>query len=235
MQAIVLAGGMGRQIKSDLGDAPKPMAIINARPFLEFVLLYLKKSAIENIIISCGYMRPVIESYFGDGKSLGLTLSYTDEDFLRGTAGSVKLAEDLITEDTFLVVNGDTFHDVEIYDLIEFHLRYNSFVTMALKESPTPERYGAVEIMDNKQVSRFLERGNKDGANLVNTGIYVFNKQTLNFIQPNESISLETDIFPLLAKLGKLYGFVCDDHFLDIEIPSSYEIIKTKLKDFIEA
>jgi D-glycero-alpha-D-manno-heptose 1-phosphate guanylyltransferase len=234
MQAIVLAGGMGRQIKSDLGDAPKPMAIINARPFLEFVLLFLKKNAIEDVIISCGYMRPVIQSYFGDGKDLGIKISYTDEDFLRGTAGSVKLAEDLITEDTFVVVNGDTFHDIDVYDLIEAHLRNDSFVTMALKKSENSERYGTVELLEDNQISRFLPRGTNGISNLVNTGIYVFNKQTLKFIQPDENISLEEDIFPLLAKLGKLYGFVCEGFFLDIEIPGNYSIIKEKLKEYVE-
>ncbi len=233
MQAIVLAGGMGRQIKSDLGNIPKPMAIVNARPFVEFVLLYLKKNGIDDAIISCGYLRPVIESYFGDGKDMDINISYTNEDFLRGTGGSVKLAEDLITSDTFLVVNGDTFHDVPIYELIEFHLYNDALVTMALKESDTPERFGAVEIMENKQISRFLLRGSKDVSNLVNTGIYVFNKKALNFIQPNEQISLETDIFPLLTKLGKFYGYRCDGPFLDLDNPEAYKVIKEKLKAYI--
>jgi D-glycero-alpha-D-manno-heptose 1-phosphate guanylyltransferase len=234
MQAIVLAGGMGRQIKLELGNIPKPMAVVNGRPFLEFVLLFLKKNGIEDIIVSCGYMRPVIESYFESGKEWGVKIRYTDEDFLRGTAGSVKLAEDLIEEDHFLVVNGDTFHDIPVYELLEAHLRFDTFVTMALKESLNPEKYGAVELLENQQVLRFLGRGHKDYARLVNTGIYVFNKEVLKFIQPNESISLEKDIFPLLTKLGKLYGYVCNDYFLDIEVPENYETIKKKLKELAE-
>ncbi len=234
MQAIVLAGGMGRHIKSDMGDIPKPMAIVNARPFVEFVLLYLKDNGIDDIIISCGYLRSVIESYFGNGADWGLKISYTNEDFLRGTGGSVKLAEDLIHSEHFLVVNGDTFHDLPIYDLVEFHVQHEAMVTMALKESDTPERFGAVELLSNKQISRFLQKGSKEVSNLVNTGIYVFDKKTLNFIQPNEYISLETDIFPLLTKLGQFYGYVCEGPFLDIEQPESYKIIKEKLKTFIK-
>lgn len=233
MQAIVLAGDMGRRVKSELGDAPKPMAIINAKPFLEFVLLYLKKGGVDEIILSCGYMRPVIESYFGNGKAWDIDIKYTDEDFLRGTAGSVKLAEHMISNHTFLVVNGDTFHDVPIYELMEFHMQHDALVTLALKKSDHPENYGAVEIMDNYQISRFLERGHPDITDLVNTGIYAFNKKTLNFIQANENISLEKDIFPLLTKLGGLYGYVCDGYFLDIELPESYAIIKEKLKEFL--
>ncbi len=234
MKAIVLAGGMGRRIKSDLGGAPKPMAIVNGRPFLEFVLIYLKKNGIEDIIISCGYMRPVIESYFENGSEWGITIQYTDEDFLRGTAGSVKLAEDLIDGNHFLVVNGDTFHDVPVYELIEFHLQHESFVTMALKNSKTPEKYGVVEMLGNKQVSRFLGKGHKEVSSLVNTGIYVFDKEVLNFIQPDASISLEKDIFPLLTKLGKLYGFVCEGTFLDIEVPENFSDIKEKLKAYMK-
>ncbi len=233
MQAIVLAGGMGRQIKSDLGNAPKPMAVVNGRPFLEFVLLFLRKNGFENIIISTGYMKPVIESYFGNGKEWKLKIKYTDEDFLRGTAGSVKLAEDMIEGEQFLVVNSDTFHDIPVYELIKAHLTYGGFVTMALKETSSPEKYGAVELLENKQVSRFLGRGHKDYARLVNTGIYIFNKEALKLIQPNENISLEKDIFPLLSKLGKLYGYVCDGYFLDIEVPENYELIKKKLKELI--
>jgi len=234
MQAVVLAGGMGRQIKSELGDSPKPMAIVNGRPFLEFVLLFLKKNGIENIIISSGYMKAVIESYFGDGKEWKIRIQYTDEDFLRGTAGSVKLAENLINDDHFLVVNGDTFHDIPVYNLIEFHLHHDSLVTMALKESMNPEKYGAVELLENNQISRFIERGHRDYARLVNTGIYVFNRETLKFIQPDDATSLEKDIFPLLTKLGRLYGYVCDGYFLDIEVPENYEMIKKKLKELIE-
>jgi len=234
MKAIVLAGGMGRRIKSELGGAPKPMAIVNGRPFLEFVLLYLKKNGIEDIVISCGYMRPVIESYFGNGSEWKLNIEYTNEDFLRGTAGSVKLAEDLVDGSHFLVVNGDTFHDVPVYELIKFHLQHESLVTMALKNSKTPEKYGVVEILENKQVSRFLGKGHKDVSSLVNTGIYVFNREVFNFIQPDENISLEKDIFPLLTKLGKFYGFVCDGTFLDIEVPENFADIKEKLKEFMK-
>ncbi|NPV01330.1 MAG: NTP transferase domain-containing protein [Brevinematales bacterium] len=234
MQAIVLAGGMGRHLKSaQLGDAPKPMAIVNARPFLEFVLLFLQKNGIDDIILSCGYMRPVIESYFANGKTWGIRIRYTEEEFLHGTAGSIKLAEKMIEKDTFLVVNGDTFHDVPVYDLLQFHISRDAFVTLALKSSEHPERYGAVELLDNKQIHRFLQRGNPDTTTYVNTGIYVFNKQTLNFIQPHESISLEKDIFPLLTKLGKLYGYVCDGMFLDIEVPENYDVIRKKLKEYI--
>lgn len=233
MQAVVLAGGMGRHIKSELGNSPKPMAIVAAKPFLEFVLLFLKENAIEDIIISCGYMRPVIQSYFGNGKEWGVKITYTDEDFLRGTAGSIKLAESLIKDETFLVMNGDTFHDVPVYDLIEFHLRNDAFVTMALKPSATPERYGAVQLMENKQIAKFLGKGHADN-NLINTGIYVFDKNVLKFIQPGEYISLETDIFPLLSKLGKLYGYACDGEFLDLEVPENFKIIKEKLNKYIK-
>lgn len=233
MQAIVLAGGMGRNIKSELGKTPKPMVIVNARPLLEFVLLFLKENGVEDIIISCGYMRPVIESYFEDGSDWDINIQYTDEDFLRGSAGSIKLAEDLIHEETFLVVNGDTYHDVPIYDLMEFHLQHDAFVTMALKKSQHPENYGAVELLDNKQIYRFLGKGHSDKVDMVNTGVYVFNRETLKLIQPDEYISLEKDIFPLLAKLGKLYGYSCKGYYLDIEVPENYEAIKKKLKKYI--
>ncbi len=233
MQAVVLAGGMGRHIKSELGNSPKPMAIVITKPFLEFVLLFLKENAIEDVIISCGYMKPVIQSYFGSGREWGVNITYTEEDFLRGTAGSVKLAEDLIKDETFLVMNGDTFHDVPVYELLETHLQHDAFVTMALKTSATPEKYGAVQMTENKQIARFLGKGHAE-VNLVNTGIYVFNKNVLKFIQPDEYISLETDIFPLLCKLGKLYGYVCEEEFLDLEVPANFKTIKEKLKKYIK-
>lgn len=233
MQAVVLAGGMGRHIKSELGNSPKPMAIVITRPFLEYVLLFLKENAVEDIIISCGYMRPVIESYFGNGKAWGVKIRYTDEDYLRGTAGSVKLAENLIQDENFIVMNGDTFHDVPVYDLLETHIQHDAMVTMALKASQHPERYGAVRMMENKQIVQFLGKGHAE-VNLINTGIYVFNRSVLKFIQPSEYISLETDIFPFLCKLGKLYGYVCEGEFLDLEAPENFKLIKTKLKKYIE-
>lgn len=234
MQAVVLAGGMGRSIKAELGDTPKPMVIVNARPLLEFVLLFLKENAIEDVIISGAYMRPVIESYFGDGSDWDLRIKYTNEDFLRGSAGAVKLAEDQISEQSFLVLNGDTYHDVPVYDLIESHLRNDAYVTMALKETDHPELYNAVELDEENRVKRFYKTGHKAEKPLVNTGVYIFSHEALKLIQSDEFISLENDIFPLLAKLGKLYGFKCAGEYLDIEVPENYEAIKDNLAKFVE-
>lgn len=235
MQAVVLAGGMGRQIKSELGNAPKPMAVVNSKPFLEFVLIYLKKNGVEDIIISCGNMRNVIESYFEDGREWNLSIRYTDETFLRGTAGSVKLAESMISgNDHFLVVNGDTFHDIPIYDLMEFHINHDAYVTMALKESRNSEKYGVVELNPEGQITRFLLRGNKNTPSMVNTGIYVFNREVLKLIRPDEAISLEMDIFPQLANLGRMFGYSCNGDFLDIEEKENYEFIKMKLKELVK-
>ena len=117
MQAIILAGGLGRRLRSVVSDRPKPMALVEGKPFLEYVLQGLKKSGIDDIIFAVGYKGGMVEEYFGDGSRFGIRARYAYEEELLGTAGAIKNAGKYVTDEQFFVLNGDTFYQMDFGDL----------------------------------------------------------------------------------------------------------------------
>ena len=117
MQAIILAGGLGTRLRSVVSDRPKPMALVEGKPFLEYVLQGLKKSGIDDIIFAVGYKGGMVEEYFGDGSRFGIRARYAYEEELLGTAGAIKNAGKYVTDEQFFVLNGDTFYQMDFGDL----------------------------------------------------------------------------------------------------------------------
>ena len=113
MQAIILAGGLGTRLRSVVSDRPKPMALVEGKPFLEYVLQGLKKSGIDDIIFAVGYKGGMVEEYFGDGSRFGIRARYAYEEELLGTAGAIKNAGKYVTDEQFFVLNGDTFYQMD--------------------------------------------------------------------------------------------------------------------------
>lgn len=109
MQAVLLAGGLGTRLRSVVSDRPKPMALVDGKPFMEYVIMQLKKYGIDEIIFAVGYKGSMVEEYFKDGRELGVKVSYAYEEELLGTAGAIKNAGKLVTDDRFFVLNADTF------------------------------------------------------------------------------------------------------------------------------
>lgn len=113
MQAILLAGGLGTRLRSVVSDRPKPMALIEDKPFMEYVTRELVRSGITEIIFAVGYKGSMVEEYFKDGSGFGFHASYAYEETLLGTAGAIKNAGRFITEDCFYVLNADTFYQID--------------------------------------------------------------------------------------------------------------------------
>ena len=113
MQAILLAGGLGTRLRSVVSDRPKPMALIEGRPFMEYVTRELVRHGIADIIFAVGYKGSMVEEHFGDGSAYGFKAAYAYEETLLGTAGAIKNAGRLITEDRFFVLNADTFYQID--------------------------------------------------------------------------------------------------------------------------
>lgn len=230
MKAIILAGGKGRRLRSVVKDIPKPMAPVAGRPFLEYLILQLKKNKIKEIIISVGYKAEVIKRYFQDGRSFGVHILYAQEHKPLGTAGALKLACGLSLDDAFLVMNGDSFFDCNIRRLISYFKKKNPIGVLALTASRDISRYGKVEIDDKFQVQRFTEKsGNLPG--FINTGIYIL-RRTVKELIPSGRASLESDIFPFLVRRG-LYGLPLSGFFVDIGVPGDYLELCRDYKRFI--
>ncbi|EIK3785581.1 nucleotidyltransferase family protein, partial [Campylobacter coli] len=201
MQAIVLAGGLGTRLRSVVQDLPKPMAPINGKPFLAFVLEYLKKQGITEIILSVSYKYELIQEYFKD-EFEGMKIRYNVEKELLGTGGAIKDALKLVKNEVY-VVNGDTFFDIDLKKLV----LNGSKICIALKQMQNFDRYGTVNVDEQGIVTSFEEKVFKKQG-LINGGIYLLKKDIFDefslekkfsfeeFLQENyKSLKIQTQIF----------------------------------------
>ena len=138
MEAIVLAGGLGTRLKSVVNDIPKPMAPIQNKPFLEYVLTYLQKNGVSKVIISVSYQWQKIKDYFGD-RFESIILEYSVEKTPLGTGGGIKKALQFIESNQYFIINGDTFFDVNLSDLT---LNSHNDLLLCLKKMYKFDRYG---------------------------------------------------------------------------------------------
>ena len=132
-EAIILAGGFGTRLQSVVKDVPKPMAQVAKNPYLVYLILYLKHYGIEHIVLSVGYLSEVIENYFKN-EYLGIKISYSREETPLGTGGGILLSLDKCKEDDIVILNGDSFFDVDLNEFQKFHEEHNSKVSLAVRE-----------------------------------------------------------------------------------------------------
>jgi len=233
MKALVLCGGLGTRLRTVLPNIPKPMAPIIGKPFLDYILIWLKKRGIEDVILLAGYKAEQIETHVKDGRQYGLNVEYSIEPEPLGTAGAIKYAlKNCHIGDEFLLINGDTYFDVELDSLISFHRSKNALTTITLRLVDEVSRYGIVSVNDEYRITQFKEKANSSGEGLINGGIYVLNSAILDFIPENRSISLETEIFPQIVKDEKIFGYPEGGHFIDIGIPKDYELSQKLLPEW---
>lgn len=222
MKALVLCGGLGTRLRSVLTDIPKSMAPVGGKPFIDYVLEWLKKQRINEIILLAGYHADQIRSYIGSGQKYDLKIEYSIEPYPLSTAGAIKYASKYYElGENFLLINGDTYFDVEIEELVKFHESQSSYATIALRLETDTSRYGRVDIDDNYKITQFKEKTNSQGEGFINGGIYVLNSKILKYI-PDKACSLENEIFPLLVKESQITGYPEGGYFIDIGIPTDY-------------
>ena len=181
MQAIILAGGLGTRLRSVVSDRPKPMALVEGKPFLEYVLQGLKKSGIDDIIFAVGYKGGMVEEYFGDGSRFGIRARYAYEEELLGTAGAIKNAGKYVTDEQFFVLNGDTFYQMDFGDLSRIQQEKNLEMALVLRGVPDISRYGAARLTDGL-LTAFNEKNGNTGAGTINGGVYLMKRALLDEI-----------------------------------------------------
>jgi len=223
MQALILAGGLGTRLREIAKDIPKVMVDIKGKPFLEYLILQLKKYSLNDIILCTGYLKEKIENYFGNGNHLGVNIVYSEEPKPLGTGGAIKFVEDFILEDNFLVMNGDSFFDIDLDKLIYYHFNKRALVTMALAETKETKRFGSVRINKNGMIKYFVEKDQKANSNLINGGIYVLSREIFKYIPKDKSVSLEKEVFPKSINSNRFYGVSFKNYFIDVGIPKAYK------------
>lgn len=231
MEAIILAGGFGTRLQPVIGDIPKVMALINGRPFLEFLLNYLAGQNINKVILSVGYKNEAIQSYFGD-RYKQLTIVYSMEEEPLGTGGGLRLAFQHVEGPLALAMNGDSMFRIDINSLYQFHLSKHADITLALKRFDDPCRYGSVVIDIDNRISGFFEKGEMQKSGLINGGIYLINKDFFMRDSFPAKFSLEKDFFEKQFKQSKIFGFPASGYFLDIGIPDDYYRAQDEFRKF---
>ncbi|EAK9944551.1 D-glycero-D-manno-heptose 1-phosphate guanosyltransferase [Campylobacter lari] len=214
MQAIVLAGGLGTRLKSVVQDFPKPMAPINGKPFLAFVLEYLKKQGIAEVILSVSYKYKLIQEYFKDEFD-GMKIRYNIEKELLGTGGAIKDALKFIQNQVY-VLNGDTLFDIDLKKLV----LNDSKICIALKQMQNFDRYGTVNVDDQGIVTSFEEKVFKKRG-LINGGIYLLKKDVFDEFDLEKKFSFEEFLQSNYNAL-KIQAQIFDGYFIDIGIPQDY-------------
>jgi len=223
MKAVILANELGGGLKSGADEVHNPMKMVAGQPFLEHHIRFLREFGIKEIILVVHHMANTIKSYFGNGLRLAVDITYSEEDIPLGTAGAIKKAEKYI-DDTFLVLNGDFYSNIDINELIKFHNSKRSNFTLSLTRVNNPSHYRNVLLRENK-VMDFLEKEANPQA-LINTRVYVFEPIIFDYIEAEKNISLEKEIFPRLAKENLLFGYVYNGYFRDIGQPETYQKFK---------
>lgn len=219
--AVILCGGAGLRLKSITGDVPKPMARIVDRPFLELLLVQLKRHGFSRVVLSVGYKHDVIRQYFGE-KAFGMDLVYSIEASPLGTGGALGQAADDITTDAALVMNGDSYAAVDLDRLVQSHRNSRADATIVVM-AETRKDAGSVLVDENGRVEAFAEKSDALNTLYQSAGIYVFNKVLCSVIPRTEKISLEERLFPeWLAKGRRIEAFVFPGTCVDIGTPERY-------------
>ena len=224
MKAVILVGGEATRLRPLTGNMLKAMVPVLNTPFLEHVIRHLSSHRVTDIILAQGHLSQAIQSYFGDGRRLGVRLHYSVEDIPLGTAGAVKHAEKYL-DGTFLVLNGDIFTDLDITVMVAFHRERKSRVTIALTRVEDPTSYGLIETNAQGMVTRFLEKPSRKQVttDMINAGTYVLEPDVLKHIPPRTNFSFERELFPLLLENGgAVYAYASPAYWIDIGTPEKY-------------
>jgi D-glycero-alpha-D-manno-heptose 1-phosphate guanylyltransferase len=226
LECIVLAGGLGTRLRSEVADLPKCMAPVNGQPFLNHVIRFLHAQGVTRFIFSLGYLHEIIETHLQTIPDLNYTVVIETEPL--GTGGAILLATKACTQENVLIVNGDTAFHVSIPTFIDFHLQHQSICTLALKPMPVADRYGLVNLNASGSIQSFEEKKN-NSSGLINGGIYALNRT--RFLQLNfpDKFSFEQDFLLPYHQSERMFGFVQDAYFIDIGIPEDYRRAQTEL------
>jgi len=238
MEAIVLAGGFGTRLASRLEGVPKSMAPIAGHPFLEILLAQLRRAGCSRVQLSVGHLFQVIQQHFGR-QFQGLQLDYVIETVPLGTGGAIRFALEQATEPSVLVLNGDTFLEVDYSGMMRFHAKEGAPITIAAVYHPNIARYGGVVIDGNRVVGYEEKRRSRPGPHQgpsqgwISAGVYVFNRKLKWPPALKENFSIELDFF--VPEIGRLRpaAYKVNGYFLDIGVPEDLDRAQTELSRFI--
>ncbi|MBF0518749.1 MAG: NTP transferase domain-containing protein [Nitrospirae bacterium] len=220
---------MGTRLQSVVCDVPKPLAIVGGVPFLDRILAQLSGFAfIKKVVLAVCYKSEMIIERYSSVNRYNFEIGFSVEERLLGTGGAIKKAVSYLSSDDVLVLNGDTFVDVDFDELLNFHNANNSILTMVLHKGDMSGRYGSVMLDTHNKIKAFSEKTLQRGS-MINAGVYVIKKILFERIREGE-LSFERDMLPDIIKHGA-YGYPVAGRFIDIGIPETYLLAGEYLKN----
>ncbi|MFH1398606.1 MAG: sugar phosphate nucleotidyltransferase [Candidatus Woesearchaeota archaeon] len=227
-KALILAGGKNNPLKEITGKAPKVLAPINQTPVIVHVIELFKRYGVKEILIAVHQDAEQIVKFF-EGRDLGVKISFLQERFPLGTAGSLKLARPYLTS-TFYMANGDELKSINLADMYSFHRDHQGMVTIALTTVDDPSKYGVANLTGN-HILDFVEKPKKQNApsNLINAGLYIMEPEVIDYV-PEGFARLENDVFPKLARENKLIGYAFSGQWFSLDSVDDYRKAEKKWK-----
>src|SRR5439155_21267352 len=226
-------GGQETRLRPLTSTQPKPMLPIVGRPMMEHVVRLAAAHGITEAVTTVHFLGSLVRNYFGDGSDIGMSIAYATEEEPRGTAGSVRNAEAYLG-DRFVVLSGDSVTDVDLTELVRFHEEKGAAVTVTLKHVEDPLEFGVVITDQEGRVERFLEKPGWGDvfSDTINTGIYVVEREVLDFVPDEGEFDFARDLFPLVLEKGlPIYGYVTDRYWTDVGNIEAYLAVHRDVLD----
>ncbi|MGK7950714.1 MAG: sugar phosphate nucleotidyltransferase [Xenococcaceae cyanobacterium] len=243
MKAMILAAGKGTRVRPITYTIPKPLIPILQKPVMEFLLELLRKHGFNEIMVNVSHLAEEIENYFRDGQRFGVNIGYSFEGSIvegklvgaaLGSAGGLKRIQDFNTffDDTFIVLCGDALIDLDLTAAVKFHKEKGAIATVVTKSVPKEDvpSYGVVVTDDEGRIKSFQEKPSVEEAlsTEINTGIYIFEPEVIDYIPPKEKYDIGGDLFPKLVEMGApFYAVSMDFEWVDIgKVPDYWHAIR---------
>ncbi|MBL1176139.1 sugar phosphate nucleotidyltransferase [Pantanalinema sp. GBBB05] len=251
MKAMILAAGKGTRVRPITYTIPKPMIPILQKPVMEFLLELLRQHGFDQIMVNVSHLANEIESYFRDGQRFGVQIAYSFEGRVVdgelvgeavGSAGGMRRIQDFspFFDDTFVVLCGDALIDLDLTAAVKLHREKGSIATVIMKEVPREEvsSYGVVVTDEDGRIKAFQEKPSVEEAlsTCINTGIYIFEPEVLNYIPSGVEYDIGGQLFPKLVEMGApFYGISMDFEWVDIgKVPDYWHAIRSVLRGDIK-
>lgn len=224
MKAVILAGGKGTRLAPYTTVFPKPLIPIGHRPILDLIITQLATHGFSDITLSVGYLAELVQAYFSNGNSpSGVSLSYVKETEPTGTAGALKLLNDM--DDSFLVMNGDVLTDLDYTDFFKFHKKNGGLLTIGTYTKKTKIDLGVISTTKNT-VTNYIEKPTHTYD--VSMGVYAYEPEVLKFIPQNQYFDFPDLVLKLIKSGEKVVSYPFNGYWLDIGRPEDYKLAQEK-------
>ena len=227
IDAVILCGGLGKRLRSVVGESQKTLAQVGDRPFLDVLIEDLKAQGLKRVILCTGFKAKDVEDYYRR-HTHGLTIEFSSEEEPLGTGGALKNAQHFVRSNPFLAFNGDSYCKVDLKSLLKAHQLQKSLATLVISKVKNAKDYGTIVLAQDRRIVEFREKDSAVKEAYVNAGVYCLEQTIFSLMPQTKKFSIEIDVFSKLVTKN-LCGFVVDEQFFDIGTPERYSQAKKTL------